>query len=183
MTLVESDPELHLKPIKVKFSGDGTWVGKMLHLMNFTYTLLNQGHKAMGERGNHCLAIVKVKEDYENIQASLQDIEREMREVFEEGLIVDGRLYKVDYSLGGDFKFLLVVFGLSSATSNYACHKNERGNQTMERLTSDLKKGARSTEKLVKWSKDHKFCCKHEPMFKFIPLDHVVVDLLHLRLH
>ena len=103
-------------------------------------------------------------------------------------MIVDGRLYKVDYSLGGDYKFLLVVCGLSSATSNYACiwctcHKNERGNQTMECSMSDPKKGARSTEKLVKWSKDHKFCCKHEPMFKFIPLDHVVVDLLHLRLH
>ena len=111
--------------------------------MNFTYTLLNQGHKAMGERGIHCLAIVKLREDYENNQATLQDIEieREMREVFEEGVIVDGRPYKVDYFLGGDFKFLLVVCGLSSATSNYACnwctcHKKERGNQTMERLWS-----------------------------------------------
>ena len=52
----------------------------------------------MGERGNHCLAIVKVKEDLREHPTSLQDIKREMTEVFKEGLIVDGRLDHQDMS-------------------------------------------------------------------------------------
>ena len=58
----------------------------------------------MGERGNYCLAIVKVKEDYENIKASLEDISREMK-VSRNGLEIDGVLYKIRCFLGSDYKF------------------------------------------------------------------------------
>ena len=80
LKMSSSDPELHLHPIKIKFSGDGTWLGKRLHVVNFCYTILNEERKAMSERGNYCLAIVKCKEDYGNLEASLADIIREMEE-------------------------------------------------------------------------------------------------------
>ena len=152
----ESDPELHLKPIKVKFSGDGTWLGKRLHL---------------------------VKEDYSNIEQSLQDIDREMREVFKESLKVDEEVYEVEFFLGGDYKFLLVVCGLGVYCKKCICKKDERGNQTKQWSMFDANKGARSIEKLIQWARaPQKYSCKHKPMFDFIPLDHVVVDLLHLFL-
>lgn len=33
--------------IKVKLTGDGTCIGKRLHVVNFTYTILNEGTHAM----------------------------------------------------------------------------------------------------------------------------------------
>lgn len=41
--------------IKIKFSGDGTQIGKRLKIVNFTYryTILNEKEAAMGEKGNY----------------------------------------------------------------------------------------------------------------------------------
>ena len=58
--LVASDPESSQKPIQLKFSGDGTWVGKRLHVLNMMCTILDEGRQAMGERGNYYLDILKV---------------------------------------------------------------------------------------------------------------------------
>ena len=44
----------------VKLSGDGTNIGKRLHVVNFTFTMLDEGEKAYSAEGNHVLAIVKV---------------------------------------------------------------------------------------------------------------------------
>ena len=101
--LMLSNPELHKSKVKVKFSGDGTWIGKRLHVVNFTYTIINEGRKAMSERGNYCLAIIKVKEDYDDLRNSLSDICKEMRELKE--VFIDGKVIQLDYYLGGDWKF------------------------------------------------------------------------------
>ena len=76
--LLKADPSISRK-IQVKFSGDWTWVGKRLHVVNITYTILNEGRKAMGERGNYCLAILKVAEDYHSLEESLVDLVTEMK--------------------------------------------------------------------------------------------------------
>ena len=42
---VQSDAPFHIyEKVHVKLSGDGTWVGKRLHLVNFTFTLLEELH-------------------------------------------------------------------------------------------------------------------------------------------
>ena len=47
----------------MKLSGDGTSIAKCLHVLNFVFTLLDEGEKAYSYEGNHCLAIFKEKED------------------------------------------------------------------------------------------------------------------------
>ena len=47
------------KNIRVKLSGDGTSIGKRLHVINFMFTFLDEGEKAYW---NHCLAIFKEQE-------------------------------------------------------------------------------------------------------------------------
>ena len=37
--------------VRVKLSGDGTCVGKRLHVVNFTFTLLDEGSKAHSADG------------------------------------------------------------------------------------------------------------------------------------
>ena len=46
--------------IRVKVSGDGTRIGKRLHVTNFTFTILDEGPEAHTSEGNHILTIVKV---------------------------------------------------------------------------------------------------------------------------
>ena len=43
----------------MKLSGDGTSIGKRLHVINFMFTFLDEGEKAYW---NHCLAIFKEQE-------------------------------------------------------------------------------------------------------------------------
>lgn len=62
------------KVLKVKLSGDGTNIGKHLHVINVTFTLLDEGARAFSVDGNHALAIIKEPEDYASLQNSLQDI-------------------------------------------------------------------------------------------------------------
>ena len=47
--------------IKVKLTGDGTNIGKHLHVVNFAFTILDEGDAAYSASGNHCIAILKVK--------------------------------------------------------------------------------------------------------------------------
>ena len=56
-------PSRLIKNIRMKLSGDGTLIGKHLHVINFAFTLLDEGEKAYSYEGNHCLAIFKEKED------------------------------------------------------------------------------------------------------------------------
>ena len=75
--LESSQPDL--EELHTKFTGDGTFVGKRLHVVNFGYTILNEKRKAMSDRGNYSLAIVKIKEDYESIRDALSDLVTEMK--------------------------------------------------------------------------------------------------------
>ena len=60
--------------IKVKISDDGTNIGKRLKLENVTYTILNEKDAAMNEKGNYVLAIIKTRENYNNLKESLADL-------------------------------------------------------------------------------------------------------------
>ena len=50
------------KKVRVKVSGDGTFVGKRLQVVNFTFTILDEGKRAHSSDGNYCLAIFLQKE-------------------------------------------------------------------------------------------------------------------------
>ena len=41
---------------------------------------------------------------------------------------------------------------------------------------------SRTVEKIADWADRKQYSCKHKPLFMFIPLDHVIVDTLHLVL-
>ena len=105
--------------IKVKLSGDGTCIGKRLNVVNFTYTILNEGNIAMTESGNYVLAIIKTKENYDSIRMSLGDLKDEMENLKE--ITVNDKNYKIEYFLGGDWKFLATVCGLGPANQEHAC--------------------------------------------------------------
>ena len=70
---------LNSEKLKIKVSGDGTNIGKKLHVLNVTYTILNEENIAMSEKGNYLSAIIKTKEDYNCIRKSLQNLKDDMK--------------------------------------------------------------------------------------------------------
>ena len=60
--------------MRVKLTGDGTKIGKHLHVVNFGFTLLDEGDKAYSPAGNHYLAIFKEPESYQSLKNCLKDI-------------------------------------------------------------------------------------------------------------
>ena len=64
--------------MRVKLTGDGTNIGKRLHVVNFGFTIIDEGDLAYSAAGNHCIAISKQTEDYASLKAALRDIETEV---------------------------------------------------------------------------------------------------------
>ena len=171
--------------VSIKFSGDGTWVGKRLHVVNFTYTIIEEGKRAMADKGNYCLAILKIKENYNEIRHGLEDLINDMRVLNE--ITVNGRMLRVIYYLGGDWKFLACVCGIGAANSEYACiwcicSKKERCKKEMSLSITDETKGARTVDKISAWQRRGRYSCKNAPLFDFTPTKNVVIDVLHLFL-
>lgn len=106
--------------IRVKLTGDGTQIAKGFSVVNFAFTLLEEGEKAMSVRGNHSLAILKVSESNDNeLFCALTDIIKEARNL--NCISVKDKVFKIDYYLGGDMKFLATICGIEGATSEYSC--------------------------------------------------------------
>ena len=142
--------------ICVKLTGDGTQIAKGLTVLNFAFTVL-EGEKAMSVTGNHSLAILKVSEsDDDEHFCALQDIIEEARDL--NCVSVEDKVFKIDYYLGGDIKFLATVCGIKGPTSEYSCiwckcPKGDRYNMKLKWLITDKAFGARTVEDITRRSK------------------------------
>ena len=87
------------KKVWVKLTGDGTRIGKHIHVVNFGFTLFDEGDKVYSASGNHCLAIFKEPKTYELMKNALKDIVSEME--FLSSITVSDMSFTIDYFLGG----------------------------------------------------------------------------------
>ena len=176
--------------IKIKLTGDGTRIARGFNVVNFAFTILEKGGRASSVLGNHSVAILKVSESYDELFNGLQDICQEAQDL--EEVTIKGSIYKVQFYLGGDWKFLATVCGLESATADHACiwckcPKKQRFDMQLKWSINDPAHGARSIEeirekaRLPKRSTLRYNCCR-DPIFSFIPISRVVIDSLHLFL-
>ena len=94
-------PFLQNRTLRVKLSGDGTNVGKRLHLINFMFT--DEGSSVHSSQGNHILSVLKEPEKYDTIKNGLADIRKEVEDL--KTLEHNGMQFTVTYYLGGDLKF------------------------------------------------------------------------------
>ena len=171
--------------VKVKVSSDGTNVGKRLSVVNVTYTILNEKQRAISEKGNYLLAIVKEKESYDILSVGLPDLAKEMEQLKE--IKAEGSIYKIEYFFGGDWKFLASVCGVGAANGDYACiwcKRPKLQRHYINKVSSimDPEFGTRTLNEIRDNSKSKKCNCIHAPLFPFIPLNHVIIDSLRLYL-
>ncbi|KAJ8033035.1 hypothetical protein HOLleu_23158 [Holothuria leucospilota] len=165
--------------ITVKLAGDGTWIGKHIHVVNVTCAIINEG-TANSPHGNYPLVIYRGSESYSVLKEQLSSVV-EVTETF--CAFSYGKVtYDISYCIGGDYKFLLCISGLKSASSKYPClycklekskfwDKNAvAANRTVEEIISLSQKSS------------NPYACCNEPIFTSIPLDRIYIDLLHLFL-
>ena len=160
--------------VQVKISGDGAQMTRNSSFILLSFSLLQNQDDVMSASGNHTFAIVKGSETYETLQDSFGMIFQEINNLIEVGEITinDSKL-NLEFFLGGDNKFLLIMMGMKAATSNFACvwckiYKDNRweidkdldyyNSVPMKRTLQEiinmaLKKGAQD-----------KFSCDHKPL-------------------
>lgn len=192
-TLMKNSPNAAFKEnhkIRVKLSGDGTNIGKRLHVINVTFTVLDEGTLAQAAGGNHLIAVIKEPENYETLSKALTDIRKDVESL--KHLSVGTEQFEIEWFLGGDWKFLACVCGLGAAHATYPCiwckcPLYDKYDGRKEWSLTDVSKGARSIEEIQQQVNTRsrtveKYNSKHAPLFPSIPIDHVVIDSLHLFL-
>ena len=183
--------QLKLEPsetIRVKLTGDGTYIAKHIHVVNMAFTILNEGPLASSPTGNHSIAIMQVPENYDSLSSCLTDIVKEASEL--KSVTVGENEHTIEYFLGGDMKFLAVVCGIDNATAKFSCiwckcSNDERWDMRKSWSAFDPRKGARTIaeiEAFLKLPKTRRKGCHEKPIFHFIPIDHTIIDSLHLYL-
>ena len=176
--------------IRIKLTGDGTQIGRGLNVVNIAFTIIDEGEKAQSVLGNYSIAILKITENYTELAAGLEDICKEAQDL--KWVTINDKAYKITFFLGGDLKFLAMSCGIEAANSEHACvwckcPKSQRGDMKMEWSLTDQSRGARTIDEITEKSKlgkrnKSRYNCCHIPLFPFIPIDHVVIDTLHLFL-
>lgn len=105
--------------IQVKLTGDGTNIGRSVHVINIAFTLQNDPSSVSSPHGNHSLAILKMPEDYDSLKKALVDLLKETSEL--KSMQVNGTTHRIEYFLGGDMKFLALACGIEAANAKYSC--------------------------------------------------------------
>ncbi|XP_066016033.1 uncharacterized protein [Pocillopora verrucosa] len=181
----------HVDHVQIKISGDGARMTRNSSFILMSFALLHSDDEVMAAKGNHTIAVVKGKEHYNTLRQSFEDVFKDINSLISKKKIeVGGKSINLEFFLGGDYKFILLVMGLKGATSHYACvwckiHKDMRWDTSFNLdhyQSPDLRRTLTEMFELVKKKKQNdKYCCEHEPLLH-IELDHVVLDELHLLL-
>ena len=104
--------------IKVKLSGDGTCIGKRIHVVNIVFSVINETN-CKSVTGNHILSILKVRGKYKSLKEALNPLICEVSEI--QTIDINGRVFDVIFFHGGDLKFLNVITGLDACSATYSC--------------------------------------------------------------
>lgn len=186
--LLTEKPELKDSTIQVKLSGDGARMSRTTNFMLMSFALLQLNENVMSSKHNRTVAIINGPEKYPTLKTSLSPFFDEVNALISKGTIsVDGEDVQLEFFLGGDMKFLLMIMGLNSATGDYAClwckiHKDDRWDTSKPFSKYNEVPQWRTLEEIKQMchSKDN-FGCINEPLIN-IPLTNVIPDELHLLL-
>jgi hypothetical protein len=150
-SFIESNPTFDdNEAIRIKVSGDGAKMTNSYNFVIFSFALLQKTDDVMSARGNHTIADVKGAEKYETLKGPFKNVFDEINALNRtKKLTIDGRDYNVELFLGGDYKFILIMLGMKSATSHHSCvwckvhaHCRYDMNFTLDHYNSDPHKRA-----------------------------------------
>ena len=70
-------------------------LGKRLHVINFTFTLLDEREKAYSYEGNHPLDIFRAPESYASLKKSLRDVTSDVEQL--QKITVDEDTFEIEH--------------------------------------------------------------------------------------
>ena len=166
-TFLEQHPEKKNKTIKIKICGDGAKISRVANYISLSFSIVDECASTMAANGIHTIGIINAAESYDSIAAGFQNVVNEIHDTVKQGNIkVDGETIQLELFTGGDLKFLLLIYGLSSASSTYAClyckvPKSERWDTTRPLNHYNSPPHLRTLEEIVKIAsqKKRRFQC------------------------
>ncbi len=183
--------------IRIKLVGDGTKTGP-LTMLNFGFTLPDQGLISKTATGNYQLGIFEIKtENYETLKICLAEISRELSTMAKKDntIKINGEIYKLKFLLGGDMKFLHTVMGLSACNSNLPClwckwHKDFFSKLSKDAIPEISTLKRTTQEQSAHLKRENAFLIDpepilgyaKEPILDFIEFEDCVFDTLHMLL-
>ncbi len=184
---LKEHPEKKGETIKIKICGDGAKTSRVANYISLSFSIVDDCASTMAAKGIHAIAIINGAEDYDNMAAGFETTFKEINESVEQGsIMIEESKVGLEFYAGADMKFLLNIYGLSNATSMYACiyckvPKTERWNTTKPLSYYNSCPQKRTVEELTSTYTKNEYNAVRKPLLK-IPLDHVVIDELHLLL-
>jgi hypothetical protein len=173
----------------LKFCLDSAQVSTNYTILNFNFAVLNEKTKSKTSVGHYTVGLFRIsKENYSTVSECSSEIFDELAEM--EEIECEGKKFKIEKHLGGDWKILAILAGINGANSNYSCihckcEKKDFYDLNKEWSITDVNKGARSHEEssecVGKASIDEKKGYTNKPICSF-PFSRFVIDMLHLKL-
>lgn len=170
----------------IRISGDGRNVGRKIKHVMITFALLNDFENIFNPSYHYSLVLYTGQEDYECLKNALNPLIQELNHLKENGFLDNfDKHWKVSLYISSDWKFLAMVLGFNAANSDYfcpwcLCKKSEQGN-----LNSNWKISKKIEDLSNNYNSKNPKLCKgqiRQPLFTMIPLDHWIIDELHLML-
>ncbi|XP_028417002.1 uncharacterized protein LOC114541217 [Dendronephthya gigantea] len=172
--------------LRIKISGDGAKMTRMTSFVIMSFSLLDNDD-VMSSKGSHTIGVVKGVESYELLRDSFKDVFNTINQIVKDGKIsIKDHNIPVELLLGGDYKFLLLLLGMKSATSDHSCiwctiHKNNRFDMSKSQEYYSHPPMSRTLEEIKKCALKQNLSCVHPPLVD-IPLQNIVLDELHVML-
>lgn len=145
-------------------------MGKYKGFVNLSVSAIDE--PSPSSRTPQLIGISDQKENYANLKETLHGVNSEMDRIQREGIEINGELVGFSFYLCADYKFLLLVCGFKEANSRYACIFCEAANCFYH------KKGHKRRAKIAKGD----IGVVRDYLFPAIPVDRIVIDILHLFL-
>ncbi|CAB3985615.1 Hypothetical predicted protein [Paramuricea clavata] len=141
--------------IQIKLSGDGARMTRNSSFILLSFSLFQSQDDVMSASENHTFAIVKGSESYKTLKDSFGLIFQQINNLIQvRAITINNSKLNLEFFLEGDYKFLLLMLGMKSATSNFAkSTKNSDGLWTKTYSIIALAPSNARYNKLLTWQK------------------------------
>ncbi|KXJ06364.1 hypothetical protein AC249_AIPGENE12538 [Exaiptasia diaphana] len=106
--------------IDLRFSGDGRKTTKKMGSVMTTFSLPSEKNRSPDTE--YCISIYDGKESRDILSTFIKDVFKEMEEIRLKGISLDDKVtLKIDWLLCADWKFMAILLGINSPSSEYFC--------------------------------------------------------------
>lgn len=146
------DMILHDGVVKIKITGDGTTISKIIHITTIAFSIIGEP-PCTGSSGSYLLAIVRVPEKQASLADALSSLISEINSI--DSVSAGEESVRVQLYLAGDLKFLNQMMGVEGFNAKHyflwcICPSELRFDSEKVWCTYDVERGARTVENITK---------------------------------